>query len=167
MKKSPTADVSTLLLRSMRNLIAILKKTKRHATTKKIDESVFMNGRLAPDMFNLIQQVQYVCFLAIEIMGPLSGKKAPKLSYNEKTIDECIKSLQKTIAYVARITPHDITRTNVRSVTVFWDSKKHLKPAVYLERVGIPDFFFHVTIAYGILRHLGVPLGKKDFIGSL
>lgn len=161
------ADIRPLLVRPMRNLMAILKITTKHAKAKKIDESVFMHGRLAPDMYDFIQQIQYVCFLAIEIIGPLSGKKAPTLSYDEQTIADCLASLTKTIAYVESVTARDVARTQAKTITVFWDKKKSLKTKTYLERLGIPDFFFHVVTAYGILRHLGVPLRKDDFLGNI
>jgi hypothetical protein len=153
--------------RALKQLSHILDKAAEYAAAKQITDETMLGLRLAPDMFNFVQQVQYVCFLAIEIMGPLSGKTPPTLTYDEKTISDCIQSLNTTIKYVESITPRDIARTKVKTITVFWGAKKRLKTQTYLERVGIPDFFFHVVTAYGILRHKGVPIGKDDFLGTI
>lgn len=154
-----------VILPALLNMRTMLKKAARHAKSKKSNPKRFLAGRLAPDMFTYTEQIQYACFMALEMAAPLSGKTPPTLPYDEVSFDDLVKSLDTTIAYLQKITVRDFEKTRVKKMTLFYDRKKSFMPAQYVERIGIPNFFFHTVIAYGILRHLGVPLGKDDYLG--
>jgi hypothetical protein len=156
-----------MFLQSLANLVKIIERAEKHAKAEKFDSSVYLTYRLAPDMFNFTQQVQYAYFLALDVTSKLSGKKEPVFTYDEKSLAELKESIRRTIKYLKSVKPKDFSEAEKKLVPVFWNPKQRLTGADYVAQLGIPDFFFHYAIAYGILRHGGVPLGKEDYIGRL
>jgi hypothetical protein len=149
----------------LENLLTIINKAERFAKQKKVPIGDFFSGRLAPDMYTFAQQVQYAYFLALDGASNLSGKKAPDFTYDEKTITELKKSLRRTITYLSTITHRDFIGAEKKKIPVFFDKKRLLSARTYVSYLGLPDFFFHYTTAYDIVRHLGVSIGKNDYLG--
>jgi uncharacterized protein len=155
------------LIRSLSNLAAILAKADAHATAKKIDPIVLMNSRLSPDMLPLSKQVQIASDISRRGAARLAGLEAPAMADTETTFPELIDRLQKTIDYLKEFTPAQIDGTEEKEITLPV-GKETMKFAgmPYLLYFILPNVYFHVTTAYGILRHSGVELGKADFLGK-
>jgi uncharacterized protein len=155
------------LIRSLGNLAAILAKADSYATAKKIDPSVLINSRLSPDMLPLSKQVQISSDMARRGVARLAGVDAPSMEDNETTFPELIDRLQKTIDYLQQFTPEQIDGCEEKEITLPV-GKETMKFAgmPYLLYFILPNVHFHVTTAYGILRHSGVELGKADFLGK-
>ncbi len=153
--------------RSLRQLDHCLDKAIAYATSRKFDVNVLAGSRLAPDQYELARQVQSACDSAKLAAARLSGKDVPKHPDNEKTIEE----LKARIASVLRILDGfgeaDFVGSDDRPVRMSWLPGKVLRGRDYLVEFAAPNFFFHVTMAYAILRHNGVELGKLDYIGPL
>jgi hypothetical protein len=156
-----------VFIRALENVARILAKAEQHARRQKIELSALLSARLYPDMFTLLQQLQYVCFIPVDFAQHFTSVTAPRVGYDETTFAELKASIRKTVAYLRGIKPKDFASSNRKSLPLFFDSAKGLSSEAYAARVSVPDFFFHVTVAYAILRHNGVPLGKSDFFGSL
>ncbi|NOS73852.1 MAG: DUF1993 domain-containing protein [Methyloglobulus sp.] len=149
------------------NLSSILDKTSAHAEAKKIDQSVFINARLAPDMYPLSRQIQISADMAKACVARLAGIEAPRYEDNETTLAELQARITKTIAFLQSVDSDQIDGSEDRTVTI----KMHDKEVVYtgqhyLLEIIIPHFYFHATTAYGILRHHGVDIGKSDYINN-
>ncbi len=150
----------------LQNLLKILAKTKRHAVKKRLSINTLLTARLAPDMYNLIQQVQYAYFMALEAACNLSGRKMPDdFNYDEKTVGDLEKNTKMAISFLASIKPKELKGVEKKRLTTFLDPKAKFKADAYVTHLAVPNFFFHVTTAYDILRHKGVALGKDDFLG--
>jgi uncharacterized protein len=156
-----------VLIGGLENTLFLLGRTQQHATHKKISEGELLAGRLAPDMYNLKEQVGYIYFIALEAAGQLSGKEIPEFSYDESTIDELKVSLERAIAFLKTITDKELKGAEERNYSSHLLANEKLPAEEYVFRAIIPNFYFHVAIVYGILRHLGVPLVKQDYIGKL
>src|SRR5262245_15452860 len=130
-------------------------------TLKQIETylAVLVNDRLAPDMKNFIYQVQSA--------GWLSGQRPPKHEDNEQNIADLRARLQKTIAFAESVTEAQYVGAHNRKIVVPWAPGKLIAGDDYLLQIVIPNALFHITMAYAILRHNGVELGKRDFLGSL
>ncbi len=152
--------------RTMTNLSAILDKAAAHAEAKKIDQAVFMAARLAPDMLALPRQVQIVTDTARRSMARLAGQEAPPLEDKEANFADLKARLAKSVDYVKSFQPGQIDGSEERSIVmkVGGDDMK-FTGRDYLLGFAFPNFFFHVTTAYNILRHNGVEIGKRDFLG--
>ena len=150
--------------KSLGNLNRILDKGAQHAAAKKFDVSVLLNARLAPDMFNLIKQVQIACGHATST-ARLTGKEPPAAENTEKTLEEVKKRINDTISYLDTLAAKDFDGERRVSLPR-WEGKS-LSAKEYALQYLVPNFYFHVTTAYDILRHNGVDIGKKDFIGEL
>lgn len=150
-------------------LSAILDKTETHATAKKIAPAVFLHSRLSPDMFDLVRQVQVATDLAKNGTARLAGVEAPKYEDNEQTIDQLKARLAKTVAYLKTLDRKQIDSSGDREITFPLGStnKGHMKGDDYLNHFVLPNFYFHITAAYAILRHCGVDIGKRDFLGAI
>ena len=156
-----------VMQRTMRNLIALLDKAEARATAMKIDEEVFTNARLALDMFPLKRQVQIVSDTAKLSVSRLAGITAPKWEDNETSFAELKARLQKTIDYLATFEAAQFDGSEGRDIALTMGGQpKVLKGQPYLFTHALPNFFFHVTTAYGILRHNGVEIGKRDYLGA-
>jgi uncharacterized protein len=155
------------LIRSLNNLANILEKADAHATAKKIDPTVLINSRLSPDMFPLGKQVQIASDIARRGAARLAGLEAPAMEDKETTFPELVTRLQKTIDYLQQITPEQVDGSEGRSITLpVGKETMQFEGMPYLLYFVLPNVYFHVTTAYGILRHCGVELGKVDFLGK-
>ncbi len=154
-------------IRMLNNLAAILEKAAAHAETKKIDPEVLVNSRLYPDMLPLVQQIQIASDGAKGGAARLAGLEPPKFEDNEKTFPELIARINKTIAYLNTLKPEQIDGSEERTITLAMRTRTlTFQGMPYLLNHVLPNFYFHVTTAYGILRHCGVELGKRDFLGK-
>jgi uncharacterized protein len=150
-------------------LSAILDKAEAYAAAKKIDSTVLLNTRLAPDMFSLLQQVQTATDLAKNGAARLSGVEPPRFEDTEKTMDELKARVAKTLTYLKSVDGKQIDASADRQLT-FPLGPKHkgeMKGDDYLNHFLLPNFYFHLTVAYTILRHCGLELSKPDYIGGI
>jgi uncharacterized protein len=153
-------------LNTLGALSKILDKAAAHCAAKKIDPAALLTMRLYPDMFMLTRQVQLTCDFAKNTIGRLTGEP-PKFSDEEKTFDELKARIAKTIDYVKGFSAEAIDATAGKDVTfpIGPQQTMTLKGEQYLIGFALPNFYFHATTAYDILRHAGVELGKRDFLG--
>ena len=157
-----------VFVRLLGNLTAILDKTAKHCTDNKIEPSVLLGSRLFPDMFPLSRQVQLVTDFAKGGTARLAGLEVPKYEDTETTIDELKARIAKTVAFVQSVGEDKYSGADARSVTIpIRGEQKTFGGLAYLNNAVMPNFYFHLTTAYNILRHNGVPLGKGDFIGPM
>ena len=154
-------------IRALNNLAAILEKGAAHAQTRKIDETVLLNSRLYPDMFPLTRQVQIVCDFTAKTCARLTGSEVPSTSDTEKSFEELQQRIAKTIDYVKSFKPAQFDGGETREVTfpIGQSNTMTMKGQQYLLNYAFPNFYFHATTAHGILRHNGVEIGKRDFLG--
>ena len=149
-------------------LSALLDKAAAYAEAKRIDPAVLLNTRLFPDMFAFARQVQSTCDQAKNASARLAGIDPPGYEDNEKTIAELKARIAKTIAFLKTLDPNSIDASADREITFpLGPNKGHMKGADYLNHFALPNFYFHLTTAYDILRHCGVEIGKRDFIGTI
>jgi len=154
------------LVLALNNLSHILKKGKRNADARNIDHSVYLNGRLAPDMYALTRQVQIATDMSKGAGARLAGLTVPSYEDNETTFEQLLARLDKTIAFLESITPAQLEGAETRHIEMMVrDSKREFVGLDYLLRWVQPNVYFHVTTTYSILRHFGVELGKRDFLG--
>jgi uncharacterized protein len=137
------------------------------AEKKKFDADVLGRSRLAPDQYELVRQVQSACDQAKYAAAYLSGQAAPSHPDTEKTISELRARIQTCLKYLRSVEAAAYAGAAERRVAPPWLNGKWMRGDAYLTELAIPNFYFHVTTAYAILRHNGVELGKMDFIGSL
>ena len=144
-----------------------LETAATYAETKKFDSKNFLGLRLAVDQFPFARQVQVACDTAKLGASRLTGKDAPTQPDTEETIDQLRARVQSVIAYLGGFTAKDFEGTATRSITQpRWEGKTMTGADFFLEH-ALPNFFFHLTTAYALLRHAGVPVGKRDFLGAL
>ncbi|MDI7776197.1 DUF1993 domain-containing protein [Asticcacaulis sp. EMRT-3] len=156
-----------IVLRALNNLKAILSKAEAWAEEKKVDEKVVLNARLALDMLPFSKQVQLVSDTAKGIAARLGGVENPSYVDDETSFAELHARLQKTIDFVASVDAKGFDGVESREVLLkFPSGTLEFTGLSYLTGFAIPNLFFHVTTAYAILRHSGVPLGKTDFLGG-
>lgn len=149
-------------------LSSILTKTAAHAEAKKIDPSVFVTARIAPDMFPLARQVQIATDHAKGASARLAGVDNPSFADTETTFPELQARITKTLDFIKSLKPAQFDGGFERDVTLTIAGQKMTwKGDVYLHQFALPNFYFHVTAAYAILRHNGVEVGKRDFLGTL
>jgi hypothetical protein len=152
--------------RTLRNLAAVLRKGEAFAAERKIDPVVLLNYRLAPDMFALTRQVQIATDMAKGCVARLAGVEAPVYADDETTLDQLLERIDRTVAFVEGVQPAQIDGTEQKPITLkMRTGELSFEGLPYLLDFVLPNVFFHCTTAYAILRHCGVPLGKKDFIG--
>jgi hypothetical protein len=162
-----TAETITQFAKMLGNLERWLEKGVAWAEQKKFEPDVLARSRLAPDQYDLVRQVQSACDAAKYAAAYLSGGQAPSHPDTEKTIAELKARIRTCVAYLESVKPQQYAGAAERRVAPPWLQGKWFLGADYLTQVAIPNFYFHVTTAYAILRHNGVELGKMDFIGSL
>jgi len=160
-------EVVSQCVQSLKNVEKWLDKAEEFAAAKKFDASVLVNGRLAPDMKNLIYQVQSACDYVKAAAAWLSGQTPPKHEDNEKTIDELRARIRKTVAYAESVTEAQYQGASARQVSFSWAPGKIIGGKDYLLQMTIPNVFFHIAMAYAVLRRDGVDLGKMDFLGPI
>ena len=155
------------LKQTLSSLAAILRKTAEHAQAKKIDPGVFVNARLFPDMFPLSRQIQIATDQAKGCAARLAGVDIPKFEDKETTIDELLERIAKTIAFLDSFKTQQIDGSEEHDIELqLHETRLEYKGQAYLLKWVLPNFYFHATTAYNILRHNGVEVGKKDFLGS-
>jgi hypothetical protein len=148
------------------NLDAILDKAKAYAETRKIDPTVLLNARLAPDMYHLIKQVQVVSDQSKGCVARLAGIEPPKFEDNEQTFADLKTRIVKTIAFIDSIKPEQIDGSEDRKIVLNMGGQEYpFKGLDYLLGFTTPNVYFHATAAYMILRHNGLEIGKRDFMG--
>ena len=162
---SASAPVFT---RMLNNLLRWLDKAEAHAAAKKFDAGVLLAARLAPDMLAFTKQVQIATDTAKFCMARLAGVDAPKFDDNEASLADLRARIRTTIAFVESVPGSKVDGSETREVTIpRRDGPITMTGEAYLTRYALPNFFFHVTTAYALLRHNGVELGKPDYLGLL
>jgi hypothetical protein len=150
-------------------LIAVLDKSAAYAAAKKVEPSVLLGWRLAPDMFALVRQVQVTADQAKNGSARLAGVEPPKFEDNETTIDQLKERLAKTVAYLKTLDVKAIDASADREITfpLGPTNKGQMKGSDYLNHFMLPNFYFHLTAAYANVRNCGVDVGKRDFLGAI
>jgi len=157
-----------VFIRQLNNLSAILKKGEAHALARKIEPEVFINARLAPDMFPLSRQVQIATDGVKGCAARLAGVEVPSYPDTEKTFAELYARIAKTLEFIKSFKANQIDGSEERKVTLkLRGEDTTFAGQWYLLNFVLPNLYFHVTTTYAILRHNGVDIGKKDFIGGL
>ena len=155
-----------VFVKHLNALAGCLKKTQALYAEKKYDEGTLMNYRLYPDMFNFARQVQQATEHARNCTGLLAGVEAPKYEMSEKSLADLIARIEKSVAWLNSVKPEQVDGTEGKSVTVkAGDRDLNFTGLDLLLKRSLPNFYFHCTTAYDILRHNGVDLGKRDFMG--
>ncbi len=161
------ASIPTFL-HSLRALKTILEKAVAHAEGRKFDPNVFVTTRLYPDMFPLGRQIQIASDAAKGAAARLSGTEPPKFEDNETTMAELIARVTKTIDYLESFKPEQFAGDDNRVITIKTPRiSLNFKAADFVRHWALPNFFFHMTTAYALLRHGGVEIGKQDFLGPV
>jgi hypothetical protein len=151
----------------LRNLDGWLTKAAAHAEAKKYDTAVLLQTRLVPDMFPFARQVQSACDSAKYAASRVAGKEPPSHPDTETTFPELSARIAKVVAYLDTFTADDFRDLDGRTITLpRWEGKS-MTAIDYLVEHALPNFFFHITTAYAILRQAGVEVGKRDYLGSL
>jgi hypothetical protein len=146
-------------------LEAILDKAAAYAGARKIEPSVLLNSRLYPDMFNLTRQIQAACDFAKGASARLAGVPIPSVPDTESTIPELKERIAKTLAFMETIKPEQMEGSDARSITLkVGPNDMTFNGSDYLLHFALPNFYFHCTTAYAILRHNGLEIGKRDFM---
>jgi hypothetical protein len=150
-------------------LSALLDKAVAFAAAKKIEPSVLLQTRLAPDMLPFVRQVQIVSDQVKNGSARLAGVDPPRFEDNETTIEQLKERLAKTLAYVKTLDAKSLDASGDREITfpLGPTNKGHMNGADYLNHFVLPNFYFHMTAAYAILRHCGVDIGKRDYMGAI
>ncbi len=156
------------MIQGLRALSGLLDKAAAHAAARKIDPAVLLNARLFPDMFPMMRQVQIACDFAKGVPARLAGVDVPAFEDKEKDFADLKARIDRTIAFVQTLKPAQIDGSEDRDVTIkLGGNPVTFKGQTYLINFALPNFYFHATTAYAILRHNGVELGKRDFIGQV
>jgi len=167
MKISMYALSAGQFLPMLANLRAFIEKAEASAKARNFEAGVLMTARLAPDMFPFNRQVQLSCDFAKNSCARLAGLEAPRFEDTETTAEELKARIDKTIAYVKTIPATAIDGQEERDIKIpLRDRTLEMKGLPFLQNWALTNFYFHVTTAYNILRHNGVDLGKRDFLGT-
>jgi len=149
-------------------LSGVLDKAAAFIAAKKVDAAVLLAWRLAPDMFALVRQVQVACDHAKNGSARLAGVEPPKFEDTETSLDQLKERIAKTVAYLKTLDGKAIDTSADREITFpLGPAKGHMKGGDYLTHFVLPNFYFHLTAAYVIVRHCGVDVGKRDFMGAI
>ena len=160
-----TASV-TVFSRMLTNLLAIMEKAEANAVERKFKADVLVTQRLAPDMLPLSSQIQIATDAAKGAVARLSGREIPSWPDNETTFGDLKARVKKAIDYLATFKPNDLDGTENKQVVIkIAGEDVPLRGEDYLVGRAMQNFYFHVTTAYAILRHNGVPIGKRDYLG--
>jgi uncharacterized protein len=154
------------LLQMLTSLSITLKKTEEFAKSKGVDAETILSDRLIEDMLPMARQIQIACDHAKGAMARISGKDNPKFEDTEKTIAELQARIAKTVEFINSFKPSDLDGQEERPVTIKLPNTEMTMPAqTYLVNYGLPNFYFHTSMAYAIARKNGVPIGKANFMG--
>ncbi|WP_269532993.1 DUF1993 family protein [Chitinimonas sp. BJYL2] len=155
-----------VFIRMLGNLSNLLDKALAHAEAKKFDPTILVNGRLAPDMFPLSRQIQIATDGVKGCAARLAGVEIPSYADTETTIDELKARIARTVAFLQTFTPAQIDGTEDKTVTLkLRGEETQFQGQPYLLDFVLPNLYFHITTAYAILRHNGVEIGKRDYLG--
>ena len=155
------------IVNMLNSLLHILEKAQAHAESKKWNEAALTQFRLYPDMLPLTKQVQIASDTAKGVMARLAGVESPVYADDEETIAQLKERVNKTIAYVQGFTAAQIDGTEDKDiVTKRGDKETHYKGMQFLLGHAMPNLYFHITTTYAILRHNGVEIGKRDYLGT-
>ncbi len=156
-----------VFVHTLGNLARLLDKAEAHAAAKKFDPAVLLAARLAPDMLPFTKQVQIASDSAKLCVARLAGIEAPKFEDNESSIAELRTRIQRTIDFMKSVPAGQLDGSEGREISVpRRDGVMKFEGEIYLKHYALPNFYFHVTTAYALLRHNGVDLGKADFLGQ-
>ena len=154
-------------VQALKNLEPCLDKAERHAAAKHFDVGVLMASRLVPDMQPFVYQVQSACDYVKAAAAWLSGQKPPVHEDHERTVGEVRARIRKTVTFAESVREAQYAGAAERTVALSWMPGKVIRGEDYLMQVVAPNVFFHISMAYAILRHNGVDVGKRDFLGPM
>lgn len=154
-------------IRTLNNLSHLLDQGAEHAAANKIEESALLDARLFPDMFPFARQVRMVTDMTRLAAALLTGHEAPKFDNNETSFADLKKRISGSIDYLKNFTEADFADAATREVRLPWAADKVYPGEVFALQHSIPNIYFHLTTAYNLLRHNGVPVGKADFLGTI
>jgi uncharacterized protein len=156
-----------VFIQALNGLAGVLDKSAAYAAERKIDESALLQARLFPDMFPLNRQIQIATDFAKGAVGRLAGVDLPAYDDTETSLEALKARIDRTIAFLKGFEPAQIDGSETREISLVrrGETTVHAGQA-YLLQQALPNFYFHVTTAYAILRHNGVPVGKRDFLGA-
>jgi hypothetical protein len=155
------------LAKCLKNLDHWLEAATKHAEHKKFDVNNLMKARLAPDQFAFDKQVQTICDNTKFIAGRLTGKEWPSHPDTETTVAELRARVATALAHLETFKPEDFAGSDDRKISLPWMEGKWMSASEYVTQFALANFYFHLTLAYEILRHNGVELGKRDYIGGV
>jgi hypothetical protein len=156
----------TQFTRTLKGLKKSLEEAQKFAKERNFDDNSFLSLKAAPDMFPLVRQVQIATDNAKGGVSRLSGKQAPVFEDNETTMQQLVDRIDKTISYMAEFKASDFDNYKNQEMRFPWLPGFHIKGQDFFETHLIPNFYFHVTTAYVLIRNAGVNLGKKEFLGN-
>lgn len=155
------------MVRMLNNLAGILEKAAAHCEARGIDPEALLRFRLYPDMFHFTKQVQVACDHAKNAAARLTGVEAPAMANEERSFGELLERVRQTIGWLESLRPEQFEGAQERQVVIRrGETVVTYRGDDYLMNRALPNFYFHITTAYDILRHNGVPLGKRDYLGS-
>jgi hypothetical protein len=154
-------------IKMLKNMDAWLDKAEAHAKAKSFDPVVFLSARLAPDQFSLVRQIQSASDAAKSSASHLAGKKQPAHPDTEQTWEEIRARIQTCLTYLETLKREEYDGADQRTITLPFLPGKAVRGGEYMIDMALPNFYFHVTTVYAILRNNGVDVGKRDFLGSV
>jgi uncharacterized protein len=160
------ADAVFQFKKMLKCLEQCMAKANAHADHKKFEINVLAESRLAPDMFNFVKQIQATCDIAKFTASHLTGQTPPKHEDNETTWAQLHSRINKVLSYLDGYTAGQFEGFEKKQVRPNWAQGKFIMGDKYLHEIAVPNFYFHMTVAYSILRHNGVELGKMDYLGT-
>ena len=167
MKISMYAMTHDVFKKSLTQLLVVMEKGVANAKARNFDPNILAGSRLAPDMFAFARQIQLTSDFAKNSMARLAGVEAPKFEDSETTMDELVARVKKTLDYIDTISASALEGSETRDIKIpLRDRTVEFKGLPYLQHWAIPNFYFHFVTAYNLLRHNGVDVGKRDFLGG-
>jgi hypothetical protein len=167
MKISMHAMSHDVFRKSLSQLLHVMEKGVANAKSRNFETSVLVGSRLAPDMLPFTKQIQLTSDFAKNSMARLAGVDPPKFEDNETTMDELLARVKKTIDYIDSLPPASLEGSETRDIKIpLRDRTVEFKGLAFLQYWALPNFFFHHVTAYNLLRHNGVDIGKRDFLGG-
>jgi hypothetical protein len=167
MKISMYAMSSDVFKRALTQLLHVMEKGAANAKARNFDTSVLVNARLAPDMLSFAKQVQLTSDFAKNSMARLAAVDPPKFEDSETTMDELVARVKKTLDYIGTVPANALEGSETRDIKIpLRDRTLEFKGLEFLQNWALPNFFFHHVTAYNLLRHNGVDIGKRDFLGG-
>jgi hypothetical protein len=167
MKISMHAMSHDVFKKGLTQLLAVMEKGVANAKARNFDPNAFLTQRLAPDMLTFARQVQLASDFAKNSMARLAGIDPPKFEDNEATIEELVTRVKKTLDYIGTVPAEALENSEQRDIRIpLRDRTLELKGLPFLQDWALPNFFFHHVTAYNLLRHSGVDIGKRDFLGG-